>query len=85
MMSTLTITLPDHLKAFIEDQVTSGGYGTASDYIRTLLREALERKKQEELEAKLLAALGQEPEEMGREDWEQLRARVHQTASERQR
>jgi antitoxin ParD1/3/4 len=83
-MTHLTITLPENLKAFVEDQVASGRYGTASDYIRGLLLEALERKGQEELEAKLLAALDEEPVEMGKEDWEQLRAQVRQAASERQ-
>ena len=82
-MTTLNISLPEHLKTFIEDQVASGGYSTASEYIRSLLREAQERKTREALESKLLAALGDEPEEMSREDWDRLRARVRQVAAEK--
>lgn len=73
-MTTLNISLPEHLKAFIEDQVSSGGYSTASEYVRSLIREAQERKTRETLESKLLAALSDEPEEMSREDWDRLRA-----------
>lgn len=82
-MTTLNISLPENLKAFIEDQVSSGSYSTASEYIRMLVREALERTSRETLESKLLAALGQEAEEMRREDWDSLRARVRQVAAEK--
>jgi thioesterase domain-containing protein len=37
----------------------------------------------EVLEAEILAALSDEPEEMTREDWDRLRARVHQIAAEK--
>ena len=84
-MTTLNISLPEHLKAFIEDQVASGGYSTASEYVRSLLREAQERKTRETLESKLLAALSDEPEEMSREDWDRLRARVRQVAAEKKK
>jgi antitoxin ParD1/3/4 len=84
-MTTLNISLPENLKAFVEDQVASGGYSTASEYIRSLIREAQERRARESLETKLLAALEGEPEEMSREDWDRLRSRVRQRASERER
>jgi hypothetical protein len=38
------------------------------------------QKREEALEAELLAALSDEPEEMTSEDWDRLRARVHQIA-----
>jgi len=47
------------------------------------VREALERTSRETLESKLLAALGQEAEEMRREDWDSLRAQVRQVAAEK--
>ncbi|AYG62342.1 type II toxin-antitoxin system ParD family antitoxin [Rhizobium jaguaris] len=37
-MSTMNISLPDHLKSFVDEQVTGGGYGTSSEYIRELIR-----------------------------------------------
>ena len=77
-MTTLNISLPENLKAFVEDQVSSGGFSTVSEYIRSLIRDAQERRARGVLEAKLLAALEKEPEEMLHDDWEQLRDRVRQ-------
>ncbi len=44
-MSTMNISLPDGLKTYVDDQVTDGGYGTASEYMRNLIREDQERKQ----------------------------------------
>jgi antitoxin ParD1/3/4 len=38
IMSTMNISLPESLKAFVDEQVTSRGYGTSSEYIRELIR-----------------------------------------------
>src|SRR3954449_5805682 len=43
-MPSLHISLPDSLKEFVKEEVDEGGYGTPSDYVRSLLREAKERK-----------------------------------------
>lgn len=37
-MSTMNISLPDALKAFVDQQVNSRGYGTSSEYVRELIR-----------------------------------------------
>jgi antitoxin ParD1/3/4 len=37
-MSTMNISLPDSLKAFVEEQVANKGYGTSSEYVRELIR-----------------------------------------------
>jgi antitoxin ParD1/3/4 len=37
-MSTLNLSLPPVMKAFVEAQVRSGHYSSASDYVRTLIR-----------------------------------------------
>ncbi|WP_092616435.1 type II toxin-antitoxin system ParD family antitoxin [Jiangella sp. DSM 45060] len=37
-MSTMNISLPETLKAFVEQQVTERGYGTSSEYVRDLIR-----------------------------------------------
>jgi len=42
-MSTMNISLPEPLKEFIDQQVTERGYGTASEYVRDLLRKEQER------------------------------------------
>jgi len=64
------------MKKFIEDEVSSGGYGTASEYLRELLREAKKRKEEERLEKLLLEALESGPASpMTRKDWEAIRQR----------
>lgn len=55
-MSSLNISLPQQLKAYVEAQVAEGEYGTPSEYMRELIR----RDKQRHgalLEKKLLKAL----------------------------
>jgi len=37
-MTTMNISLPDALKAFVDQQVDSRGYGTSSEYVRELIR-----------------------------------------------
>ncbi len=37
-MSTMNISLPDALKAFVDQQVNVRGYGTSSEYVRELIR-----------------------------------------------
>ena len=56
-MTTVTISLPDSLKAFIDGQVASKGYGNVSEYFRTLLREAQAKEEQARLEVLLLEGL----------------------------
>ncbi len=56
-MTTITISLPDSLKAFIDSQVASKGYGNVSEYVRSLLPEALAKAEDVRLEALLLKGL----------------------------
>ena len=55
-MTSLNISLPKPLKAYVESKVEAGDYGTPSEYVRELIR----RDKQvrvRRLETELLAAL----------------------------
>lgn len=74
-MTRLDISLPESLKSFVDQQVRSRGFGTASEYIRELIHED---KEHQETEAKLLEALDEEPSEITEADWEGLRKRVAQ-------
>jgi antitoxin ParD1/3/4 len=56
-MPTMNVSLPKSLVDFVEDEVTSGGYGTASEVVRDALR-LLRRSKA--LEAERLAILRRE-------------------------
>jgi len=37
-MATMNVSLPDPMKAWVENQVKGGQYGNASDYVRDLIR-----------------------------------------------
>lgn len=44
-MSTMNISLPDSLKQFVDQQVSTAGYGTSSEYVRELIRHDQERSQ----------------------------------------
>ncbi|MDD3650753.1 type II toxin-antitoxin system ParD family antitoxin [Immundisolibacter sp.] len=44
-MSTMNISLPDSLKAFVDEQVASRGYGSSSEYLRELIRADQDRQR----------------------------------------
>jgi antitoxin ParD1/3/4 len=71
-MSTMSISLPDDLKAFVEDRVAQEGYASASEYFRDLIREAQRRKAKRELEAKLAEGLQGRLRAMTRKDWQAI-------------
>ena len=54
-MTSLNISLPEALKAYVEGQVASGDWGTPSEYVRELIRQDKERRMAN-LEQELLAA-----------------------------
>ena len=55
-MTSLNISLPDPLKAYVEARVASGDFGTPSEFIRNLIRQDKEQRRSR-LEAELLDAL----------------------------
>lgn len=57
-MSTMNISLPDQLKAFVDEQVGQRGYGTSSEYVRELIRKDQDRLM---LRSLLLAGAASEP------------------------
>ena len=44
-MTTMNVSLPDSLKAFVDEQVSSRGYGTSSEYVRELIRKDRETQR----------------------------------------
>ena len=56
-MATMTISLPDRLREFVESEVSSGNYGSASELFREMVRERQKVKAQERLEVLLLEGL----------------------------
>ena len=56
-MTTITISLPDSLKDFVDSQLATKGYGNVSEYFRGLLRDAQAKEADARLEALLLEGL----------------------------
>jgi antitoxin ParD1/3/4 len=77
-MTTVTIALPDSLKAFIDSQVASKGYGNVSEYVRSLLREAQAKEEDARLEALLLEGLASDRIPLDAEFRRRLEAKVEQ-------
>jgi antitoxin ParD1/3/4 len=53
-MATMSISLPDGLRTFVENRVTVGGYSTASEYFRELVRADQKRQAEDQLVEKLV-------------------------------
>ena len=75
-MTSMNISLPEPLKLFVEEQVSKGGFRTASEYVGELIREAQRRADRHELEAQLLAGLHSPTSEMTTDEWSALRDRI---------
>ena len=72
-MTTMNISVPDDMKAFVEAEMAQEGHASASEYLRTLIRDAQKRRAKRELEAKLREALESGPATpMTREDWDSI-------------
>ena len=43
-MATMNVSLPEPMKAWVEQQTRDGRYGNASDYVRELIRKDQDRR-----------------------------------------
>jgi antitoxin ParD1/3/4 len=84
-MTTVTISLPESLREFVDTQVQTKGYGNVSEYFRGLLREAQTREEEHQLERLLLESLDDpRPGAKGTpEFWEAMKDRVLRRAKQR--
>ncbi len=55
--ATMNISLPDTMKAEVEQIVATEGYGNTSEFFRDLVRNYLKQRQERELEAVLLERL----------------------------
>lgn len=77
-MATMNISLPDEMKAFVEEQARAKGFGTVSEYVRSLLRAVQEEERyREAVRGKLLEAIeGGPATSMTSSDWDDIRREV---------
>lgn len=83
-MQSITISLPESLKTFVETEVATKGFGNVSEYFRTLLREAQDRDAKARLEALLLEGLASgHSKAVDKAFWADLRAEAQRLVAER--
>lgn len=83
-MTTLNISLPEAMQAFVEEQAAKGGFST-SEYILHLISQDQKQVAQTQMEAKLLEGLNSgEPIEVTDEWWQQKRSNLMQKPHQRQ-
>jgi antitoxin ParD1/3/4 len=76
----LNVALSEPMQAFIEEQIVTGKYGNASEYIYYLVEQEQERLAREQVEAMLLEGLESgEAIEVTDEWWQQKRDRLIQS------
>lgn len=72
----MNISLPDSLKAYVDEQVTGRGFGTSSEYVRDLIRSDQDRQR---LRSLLLDGANSESGAVADANYfEQLRKRARQ-------
>lgn len=81
-MTAVTVSLPESLKDFIDQQLATKGYGDISEYFCSLLREAQEHDKETRLETLLVEGLssGGDDIPLTREFWKELKGDARQIA-----
>jgi antitoxin ParD1/3/4 len=79
METTMTVAVPEALQEFVQARVAEGGYGSASEYIRELIRADQKQRARAVLEAEVLKGARSGPSvPMTDEDWEEIRDEVRQ-------
>jgi len=77
-MSTMNISLPDDMKSWVDEEVQNGGFASASEFFRQLVRDAKARKESEVRRARLETLLIEgvesgEPQAATMEWWNEVR------------
>ncbi|MBX3290623.1 MAG: type II toxin-antitoxin system ParD family antitoxin [Acidobacteria bacterium] len=70
----MNVSLPESMKAFVDERLVGDGYGSASEYVRDLIRSDQKRIEQEKLEKLLLERL--ESKNVKNWDVEELRSEL---------
>jgi antitoxin ParD1/3/4 len=69
----MTISIPDSVKELVDQEVASGAFPSAADYIRTLVEADQKQKALDRLEAQLIEGLDSPASEITQKDWDDLR------------
>lgn len=81
MRASTNVSLPPSLREWVDSQVETGGYGTASEFIRDILRQARARQAQTRIDSMLMEAVESKEEvEMDAADWAEIKATARKEA-----
>jgi antitoxin ParD1/3/4 len=69
----MTISIPDSVKELVDQEVASGAFPSAEDYIQSLVEADQKRKGLDRLEALIVEGLDSPSSEMTAEDWDDIR------------
>ncbi|MFN5955970.1 MAG: type II toxin-antitoxin system ParD family antitoxin [Dolichospermum sp.] len=85
LMKSMNISLPDTMRAYVEQLVAQGGYSSVSEYFRELVRQDQKQRAKEQLQTMLLEGLNSgEATEMTAQEWEDIRQAVRDKINNRQ-
>ena len=76
-MTQISITLPDILDVYVQEQVIIGQYSSPGDYIKDLIQQDRDRRSQLE-ELALAGIVSGTATPMTSEDWQEIRNAVRQ-------
>jgi antitoxin ParD1/3/4 len=75
-MQSMNISLPEPLKQFVELQIATGRYSSASEYVRELIREDEKLRTEKQLEALLRRGIESAASEWTDEDVDHVKRAV---------
>lgn len=83
-MAQMNISIPEKLKAYVEERVADGEYASTSDYLRDLVRQDQRRQRAlEELRAEIQAGIDSGVSERSEFDiFDEMRTRIQDRAAE---
>jgi antitoxin ParD1/3/4 len=81
-METMNIALPESMKHYVQERVSEGGYSSASEYVRELIRADQKRRADDRIDALLLEGLESgEPIPVTKEYWEEKKRKLTERLS----
>lgn len=85
-MATMNISLPDPMKEFVEAQARKEGFGTVSEYLRSIIREVQKQVAKAALDEKLREGLQSGPAApLTQSEWDAIEQEALDLAASRRR
>jgi antitoxin ParD1/3/4 len=83
MRSSMNISLPPALREWVENQVETRGFGTASEFVRDMLRRERERSLRFQIDQSLAKAMESPASPMTESDWVNIEKAGRKLAAKR--